>query len=68
MKKIALLLATLLVVSACSIPKNPKVSFGKKCEQNGDKITYSYVWIYDKNIGLPANEEQCAALPSKEKK
>lgn len=67
MKNIAILLTTLFIVSACSI-KEPKIAFGKKCEQNGDKITYSYVWIYDKNIGLPANEEQCAALPSKDKK
>jgi hypothetical protein len=54
-------------VSACSI-KEPRMAFGKKCDQNGDKITYSYVWIYDKNTGLPANEEQCAALPEKEEK
>ena len=67
MKNIAILLTTLFIVSACSI-KEPRVAFGKKCEQNGDKITYSYVWIYDKNIGLSADEEQCAALPSKEKK
>jgi hypothetical protein len=67
MKNIAILLISLFMVSACAI-KEPRVAFGKKCEQNGDKITYSYVWVYDKNIGLPANEEQCAALPQKEKK
>jgi len=67
MKKVALILATLFIVSACSI-KEPRVAFGKKCDQNGDNITYSYVWIYDKSEGLPANEEQCAALPKKEEK
>jgi|TARA_S200002703_G_scaffold67441_1_gene58650 hypothetical protein len=68
MKKIALLLATLLVVSACSIPKNPKVSFGKKCMVKDESVSYSYVWLYDKNTGLPASEEQCEALPKKEEK
>tara|TARA_E500000081_G_scaffold87233_1_gene88394 strand:+ start:431 stop:637 length:207 start_codon:yes stop_codon:yes gene_type:complete len=68
MKKIALLLATLLVVSACSIPKNPKVSFGKKCMVKDENVSYSYVWLYDKNTGLPASEEQCEALPKKEEK
>jgi hypothetical protein len=67
MKKVALILATLFIVSACSI-KEPRVAFGKKCDQKGDNITYSYVWIYDKSEGLPANEEQCAALPKKEEK
>ena len=68
MKKIALLLATLLVVSACSVPKNPKVSFGKKCMVKDESVSYSYVWLYDKNTGLPASEEQCEALPKKEEK
>jgi hypothetical protein len=67
MKSIAIILLTFFTVSACSI-KEPRMAFGKKCDQNGDKITYSYVWIYDKNTGLPANEEQCAALPEKEEK
>jgi hypothetical protein len=67
MKKIALLIASLFIVSACSI-NEPRVAFGKKCAMTNDKITYSYVWIYDKSAGLPADEEQCAALPTKEEK
>jgi hypothetical protein len=66
MKYIAILL-TMLLVSACSI-KEPRVAFGKKCQVSDDKVTYSYVWIYDKNAGLPADTEQCAALPKKDKK
>ena len=67
MKNIAILLITILLVSACSI-KEPRMAFGKKCQVNGDKVTYSYVWIYDKTAGLPADTEQCAALPTKDKK
>ena len=61
MKNTILVLTILLFASACSI-KDPKLSFGKKCEVNDDKITYSYVWFYDKQKGLPATKEQCAAL------
>ena len=64
MKKIALILATLFIVSACSIPKNPKVSFGKKCMVKDESVSYSYGWLYDKNTGLPASAEQCEALPN----
>jgi len=67
MKKIAIIISTLFLVSACSI-NQPKLSFGKKCEVNGDNITYSYVWLYGKEAGLPATQEQCAALPNKTKK
>jgi len=67
MKNITILLISFFIVSACSI-KEPGVSFGKKCDVNGIKVTYSYVWVYDKSIGLPATEEQCAALPKTEKK
>ena len=48
-------------MTACSI-KEPRLSFGKKCEVNGDKVTYSYVWLYDRNLGLPATKNQCVAL------
>jgi hypothetical protein len=30
-----------------------------------DKVTYSYVWIYDKNSGLPANTEDCKLIEKK---
>ena len=61
MKKIALITSLVFLATACSI-KEPRVAFGKKCEVNDNKITYSYVWIYDKTNGLPATTEQCAAL------
>lgn len=67
MKSIAIIILSFFIVSACSL-KEPKVSFGKKCEITDNNITYSYVWIYDKNTGLPATEEQCTALPKKEEK
>ena len=47
----------------CAIPSNPKLSFGKKCHVAEDKITYSYVWLYDKNEGLKATNGQCVHLP-----
>lgn len=67
MKSMIILLASFLLFGACSI-KEPRVAFGKKCAVKGDTVTYSYVWIYDKQNGLPADEAQCQALPKKEKK
>jgi|TARA_R110002167_G_scaffold1006_2_gene4420 hypothetical protein len=61
MKQLTMMLTILFLTSACSI-KEPKLSFGKKCEVNDDKITYSYLWLYDKQAGLPATKDQCAAL------
>jgi len=65
MKNIAIITLAFLFFSACSV-SNPKVSFGKKCVVKDDSVSYSYVWIYDKNTGLPASEEQCEALPKKD--
>ncbi len=31
-----------------------------------ENVSYSYVWLYDKNTGLPASAEQCEALPKKD--
>ena len=61
MKTLAVTLSILFLMTACSI-KEPRLSFGKKCEVNGDKVTYSYVWLYDRNLGLPATKDQCVAL------
>jgi len=61
MKKILLLLTTAIIISGCSIvPKEPRVSFGKKCtvDENGTTVS-SYVWIYGKQGGLSASQEQC---------
>ena len=65
MKNIAIITLAFLLLSACSV-SNPKVSLGKKCVVKDDSVSYSYVWIYDKNTGLPASEEQCKALPKKD--
>lgn len=48
-------------MTACSGHiKYPQLSFGKKCaETNKDQIAYSYVWIYDKDVGLKADKETC---------
>ena len=64
MKNIAIITLALLV-TACGI-SNPTVSFGKKCMVKDDSVSYSYVWLYDKETGLPASVEQCEALPKKD--
>jgi hypothetical protein len=61
MKKIGIILIALLLVG-CSVPKSPKLSFGKKCAVQGDQVVWSHVWIYNKNTGLNANEETCKLL------
>ena len=61
MKNIGIILTTLLLVG-CSIPKNPKVSFGKKCAVQGDQVVWSYAWIYDKNTGLEASKDNCKLI------
>ncbi len=60
-------LVMLLFLANCAVPSNPKLSFGKKCKVDGEDITYSYVWLFDKNTGLRASEAQCIHLPTKEK-
>ncbi len=61
MKNILSILFLGLFISACSITE-PRVSFGKKCVEEGDKIVYSYIWVYDKEVGVPADEETCTKL------
>ena len=51
-----------LMLTGCAIPKNPSQEFGKKCHVEGDNITYSYVWLFDKTAGNPATEAQCVHL------
>ncbi len=60
MKYIGIILTTFLL-TACSV-SNPKLSFGKKCAVNGNEVVYSYVWVYDKNQGLEANEDNCSLI------
>ena len=65
MKKTLLILATLLLVG-CSGAKYNAVSFGTKCvataEDGTTRVTHSYVWFYNKDSGLHANQEDCATL------
>ena len=61
--KTTVIIALSLLLAGCAVPSNPKLSFGKKCHVVDDNITYSYVWLYDKNKGLEATEGQCVHLP-----
>ena len=64
MKHILILLtASVILLSGCSIPKNPEIVFGKKCLANGDQIGYSWVWIQDKNLQTKPSAEACKQLP-----
>ena len=57
--KTFILLIVALLLSGCAVPKNPSLSFGKKCHVEGENITYSYVWLYNKESGLEADKETC---------
>ena len=61
MKKLLAMLC-ILVLAGCSIPKNPKLSFGKKCVEKVDSVVYSYVWLYNEESGLEADEENCKLI------
>ena len=58
MNKIIVLIVASLLITACSI-KEPRLSFGKKCMVKDDKVVYSYVWVWDKSVGLTATESDC---------
>ena len=62
MNVLALLSLVIGLLAGCSIPKNPSISFGKKCAESDGQITYSYLWVYDKEVGLKANEEDCKKI------
>ena len=57
MKYIMVILCA-LVLTACSISE-PRISVGKKCIVKEDKIVYSYLWVYDKSAGMPADKKTC---------
>ena len=59
--KTILIISTALLLTACSISE-PRLSFGKKCTVKDDKIVYSYLWIYDKSAGVPADAITCELL------
>ena len=56
---IVIIIVVSLLIAGCSIPKNPKLSFGKKCVDKQENVVYSYVWLYNKEDGLQANIETC---------
>ena len=59
---IVIIIVVSLLIAGCSIPKNPKLSFGKKCVEKEDKVVYSYIWVYDKEVGVIADKETCKLL------
>ena len=59
--KIILIILAALTLTACSV-KEPRLSLGKKCAVKDDKIVYSYLWVYDKKAGLPADAVTCELL------
>lgn len=61
MKNIGITLIALLLVG-CTVPKNPKLSFGKKCAVQGEQVIWSHVWVYDKQVGLNADEDTCKLI------
>lgn len=66
MKKIFSILF-LLTFTGCAIPSNPELLVGKKCLVEGDNISYSWVWIADKDLSNKPNKEACELLPKKQK-
>jgi starvation-inducible outer membrane lipoprotein len=68
MKKLILILSITFLFAGCSIvPKDPRMSFGKKCmvDDQGNMVS-SYVWIYSKSMqgetSLTATKELCDKL------
>jgi hypothetical protein len=53
-----------LILVSCV--QNPKLSFGKKCVEKGDQVHFSYLWIYDKNAGLQADEITCELIDNQD--
>ena len=58
MKQILAIIIAGILVTACS----KQLTIGKKCVEKGDQIHYSYLWIYDKNAGLQADEITCELI------
>jgi|TARA_B000000557_G_C20706605_1_gene413962 uncharacterized lipoprotein NlpE involved in copper resistance len=57
---VGLIAVLFLLVGCSSMPDNPRLSFGKKCEVSKDgTVVTSHVWIYDKTQDLTANKESC---------
>ena len=58
MKTLLTILFASVLLTACSI-KEPRLSFGKKCLEKDNQVVYSYIWLWDKKVGLTANESVC---------
>ena len=61
MKKLLLIALLGLFLTACS-KVTDAVTIGKKCVVKDDKVVYSYLWLYDKQVGLPADKEACEQI------
>ena len=61
MKKLLLIALLGLFLTACS-KVTDAVTIGKKCVLKDDKVVYSYLWLYDKQVGLPADKEACEQI------
>ncbi len=55
-----------MLLTGCSIPKNPEIVFGKKCQVSGEQVSYSWVWIQDKTMANKPSVEACEQLPKKD--
>ena len=66
MKILAIITASFILLTGCAGVKNPEIVFGKKCLVEGDNITYSYMWIQDKNLAAKPSVEACDLLPKKD--
>ena len=59
MNKIIMIMLTAIMFTGCSvIPKDPRMSVGKKCDVRDGSTVSSYIWIYGKEGGLTASKEQ----------
>ena len=61
MKKLLTIIMASMFLTACSISE-PRLSIGKKCTLKDDKVVYSYIWLYDKQVGLPADKQACKEI------
>tara|TARA_Y100000817_G_scaffold292582_1_gene264912 strand:+ start:425 stop:622 length:198 start_codon:yes stop_codon:yes gene_type:complete len=65
MKTFATIILASILLVGCSVPKNPKISWGKKCTVNGNQVVWSHLWIFDKTEGLDATKENCKLIEGK---
>ena len=65
MKSIFVIFLLVLMTGCSAIPTNTGISFGKKCSVGPDEeVAYSWIWLYDRKVGLKANAQACAAIDS----